>query len=214
MSLLTALQTLAGLPITAGQNRNHERDRTLAAANHRRFELETALGLPVSAPSIGATRLSAEIAELETKLAAKNPAAPTATTAPAAPAPVAAKSDTLQTEKLTGLARAAASFRAEEKAAIEQRKAAAAKAESAQAAAIKGLMPTEKLAALCAHLFNGPATYEGDPDTRAKCLSQLRQAGVEIPNLEPAKHKVELTGFHRTIAATYQAKADEYLAQH
>lgn len=111
MSLLSALQTLAGPPTAAGQNRNHERDRTLAAANARRFELETALGLPVSAPSIGATRLAAEIERLETMVADKTgtpqkPAAvsqapvavPTAparsfalpTAAPAAAAPVAA----------------------------------------------------------------------------------------------------------------------------
>jgi hypothetical protein len=186
--------------------RDLDRDHALAAANARRYELETQLGLPVSGPTIGAERLAAEIAELESKLAAQAPAATTAPTAPAASAPAV---PTLPANTM---------LRADfDKLSFERRNAHMADGgkvvAQAPAPVAAGLMATPRLAALCAHVFGGPVSYPDDPNARAICLSKLRQAGVEIAGVEPDPHKTEVTGFARTFKAALQAKADEFLAR-
>lgn len=181
--------------------------------------LEKQLGLPHGRPTFNGVRAKARLADLQAQLASKStpqvqaapaPApAPTPTVpAPVAPAPAPAPAPAT-VPALSGLARAAASFKADAITAAETRKLAPV-ATAAPVAA--GSMPTEKLAAMCAHVFGSPVSHADDPQTRQKCLARLHIAGVNVAGMEADPHSIEITGTARSLRAVYQAKAVEFLS--
>jgi hypothetical protein len=106
--------------------------------------------------------------------------------------------------ELRGIERAANAFK---------RSAAAHAAQAAKPAPVAtvapvpaGSMPTEKLVALCEHVFGHT------PQSRDGCLYSLHLSGVTVPGIEPDPHRIEVTGFNRMFRDAYQAKADSFLA--
>ena len=178
--------------------------------------LEKQLGLPHGRPTFNAVRAQARLADLQAQVAAKSapapspapspaPASPAPTPtvpAPVAPAPAPAPATV---PALSGLARTAASFKSSA-------------ADAAQLAVVPapapvapGSMPTERIAALAAHVFGRQVTHTDDPQARQKCLAKLHTAGVAIPG-ETNPHPTEITGLARMLHGVYQNRANEFLS--
>jgi hypothetical protein len=165
-------------------------------------DLERQLGLPMSRPTFNGVRAKARIEALQAQLAAKSaPQVQAAPAAPSVPAPAPTPTAPAPVREITGLARAAASFKADATAH------AAKPAPVATAAPVASeLMSTAKLVALCEHVFGKT------PQNRGGCLHTLRLSGVTVPGVEPDPHRIEVTGFNRMFRDSFQAKADSYLA--
>lgn len=194
--------------LAAAPSRQQLHRRALADSQAEVYRLEAALGIEHSPQTLSLERLTARIAELADKAGT---AAAAAAPVPATTATRAASAPAVPTLAANTMLRA--DF---DKLSFERRNAHMAdggKVVDQAPTHAAGLMATPRLAALCSHLYGGPVSYPDDPNTRAICLAKLRQAGVEVPGVEPDPHKTEVTGFARTFKAALQAKADEFLAR-